>query len=228
MAAVTLSGGQGGDGEVAALSQHMPSRDLLFATTISRAPLAGRGTARVLAELKAAALSIAREDRAGQRWSKANGYAGYTSYASLDDLVWRSPDVADLVRRLDVHAAAFTRAVDLDLAGAKLELDSIWINVLQRGGAHSGHIHPNCIVSGTVYVDVPAGAGAIRFEDPRLGFMMAAPPRKSKARTHNRTFHEIAPSAGTVLLWESWLRHEVLPNRARRPRISISFNYRLG
>ncbi|MEI7573769.1 MAG: putative 2OG-Fe(II) oxygenase, partial [Phenylobacterium sp.] len=28
--------------------------------------------------------------------------------------------------------------------------------------------------------------------------------------------------------WESWLRHEVPPNQARTPRISISFNYAWG
>ena len=29
---------------------------------------------------------LAAEDAAGQAWCKANGYGGYTSYASLDDL----------------------------------------------------------------------------------------------------------------------------------------------
>ncbi|WP_459251352.1 putative 2OG-Fe(II) oxygenase [Phenylobacterium sp.] len=36
------------------------------------------------------------------------------------------------------------------------------------------------------------------------------------------------PAPGTVFLWESWLRDEVPPNRARTPRISISFNYAWG
>ena len=36
-----------------------------------------------------------------------------------------------------------------------------------------------------------------------------------------------APKAGDVLLWESWLRHEVTVNRASTSRISVSFNYRL-
>ncbi|WP_409935966.1 putative 2OG-Fe(II) oxygenase [Phenylobacterium sp.] len=36
------------------------------------------------------------------------------------------------------------------------------------------------------------------------------------------------PAPGPVFLWESWLRDEVPPNRARTPRISISFNYAWG
>ena len=205
----------------------MPATDLLFATTIYRAALAGRATPRIVGELKAAALLIAREDEAGRRWSREHGYGGYTSYSSLDDLAWRAPEFADLVQRLDLHMAAYAKEIDLDLGGRRLVPDNIWINVLEQGGSHTGHIHPNCVVSGTLYLDVPEGAGAIRFEDPRLALMMAAPPRRPRARPHNRTFHEIAPTPGTVLLWESWLRHEVLPNRARRPRISVSFNYRL-
>ena len=34
--------------------------------------------------------------------------------------------------------------------------------------------------------------------------------------------------AGTVLLWESFLRHEVPVNRSADERISVSFNYRWG
>ena len=34
--------------------------------------------------------------------------------------------------------------------------------------------------------------------------------------------------AGTLLLWESWLRHEVPINRAEGERISVSFNLVIG
>ena len=39
---------------------------------------------------------------------------------------------------------------------------------------------------------------------------------------------DVPPRAGLVLMWESWLRHEVMPNRAEDARISISFNYALA
>ena len=74
------------------------------------------------------------------------------------------------------------------------------------------------MVSGTLYLVFPKGARAIKFEDPRLGLMMAAPPRKSKARPSNQTFVSAEPAAGTLLLWESWLRHEVPLNAADSER----------
>ena len=84
------------------------------------------------------------------------------------------------------------------------------------------------MISGTTYVTMPKGASAIKFEDPRLPMMMAAPPRKAKARDENRTFVYVAPAPGDVLLWESWLRHEVPVNMAEDDRISVSFNYGWG
>ncbi len=196
----------------------------LFVTPLYRAEIGRAGGLN--AAVKATCHAIAAEDRAGQAWSAANGYRGYTSYASLDDLTWRSPVLGDLIGRIDSHVATFARSIELDLGRRRLILDSFWINVLEPGGHHTAHIHPHSVVSGTYYADVPKGAGAIRFEDPRHGFMMAAPPRKATARLANRTFVDIAPKSGTVLLWESWLRHEVPINKARRPRISLSFNYR--
>jgi uncharacterized protein (TIGR02466 family) len=132
--------------------------------------------------------------------------------------------VKALTRAIDREAKAFAKALHWDLRGRRLALDSLWINVIAPGGMHSGHIHPQSVISGTYYVAVPDGAGAIRFEDPRLPMMMAAPPLGAKAPEDRRPFVAIAPAPGTMLLWESWLRHEVPPNRAASERISISFN----
>ncbi|MCU0891090.1 MAG: TIGR02466 family protein [Sandarakinorhabdus sp.] len=169
--------------------------------------------------------SLAEDDAAGRRWCRAHHYRGYTSYASLNDLPMRDPAFATLARWLTRQASSFATAAHLDLGGRKPRLDSLWVNILKPGGGHSGHIHPHSIVSGTLYVDIPDGAGAIRFEDPRLPMFMHAPPRSADAPEAQRHFVHVAPVAGTLLLWESWLRHEVLTNGAKSERISISFNF---
>lgn len=203
----------------------MARTELLFPTKLYVAKLTERGARRLNEDLKKTCRSIARDDRAGQTWCREHGYLGYTSYASLDDLAWRAPVIGELAGHLEKHLATFTRSLDWDLRGRRLKLDSLWINVLKPGGVHTSHIHPMSVVSGTYYVDVPEGASALRFEDPRLGFMMMAPPKRLKASRDNRAFVFLDPKAGTVALWESWLRHEVPVNRSRGNRISISFNY---
>jgi len=201
----------------------MAAFDALFVTPLYRANLG----IRLNPELESASLLIAAEDRAGRRWAKAHGYKGYTSYAALDDLPLRAPAFADLVKVIDRHVGAFARQADFELGGRKLKLDSLWVNVMKKGAIHAPHIHPHAVVSGTYYVTVPPGSGAIRFEDPRLPLMMAAPTRRRTARPANRTFVDVAPKPGMLLLWESWLRHGVQESAATAPRISVSFNYRL-
>ena len=194
----------------------------LFVTRLYEADLMGQKGFDA-ADLTSAAHAIAAEDLAGQRWAKDNGYGGYTSYASLNDLIRRDSLFNDLRRLLDLHVAAFAKELFLDVG--KLKLDSLWINILRPGAAHSGHIHPGSIISGTIYLAVPKGSSAIRFEDPRLGQMMAAPKRRSDAPETDKTFVYVSPAPGALLLWESFIRHEVPANGARGERISLSFNY---
>lgn len=203
----------------------MPQIDSLFVTRFYRAALNELGNAPTPEELEDICLGIAEDDTAGQDWCEENQFPGYTSYASLADLAWRDPTFKDLVKLIDKHVAAFAKDLSFDLDGKKLKLDSIWINILPQGGTHSSHIHPHSVISGTTYVSVPAGAGALKLEDPRLPMMMAAPARTKGAPDHLRSFIYKSPAPGDILLWESWLRHEVPMNMAEEDRISISFNY---
>jgi uncharacterized protein (TIGR02466 family) len=198
----------------------------LFATPVFEASLTtDRDFENFNAELEASCRMLAEEDAAGRAWSKTHGYGGYTSYASLDDLPRRATVFGELKAKLDRHAKTFARDLSFDLGGGRLKLDSLWVNILKPGAAHSGHIHPHSVISGTVYVSTPKGASALKLEDPRLPLMMAAPPRLPDAPEEARAFVYLAPEPGTIFMWESWLRHEVPANQARTDRISISFNY---
>jgi len=191
----------------------MPVRSL-FATRLYEAEF---GDGARLADLAHSIRTLSKDDDAGRRWSAEHRYAGYTSYASLNDLPKRDPSIADLAKVLTRHAVKFAEECAFDLS-RKPRLDSLWVNLLKGGGHHAGHIHPHSIISGTLYVEVPEGAGAIRFEDPRLPLMMAAPTRPD-------TFVTVQPRRGLLLLWESWLRHEVLAGASKGERLSISFNF---
>jgi uncharacterized protein (TIGR02466 family) len=193
----------------------------LFATRLYQDVIADE---TLLGELAHSIRSLAEDDAAGKRWSRDKGYKGYTSYASLNDLPKRDPAFAELQVLLVRHAAKFAGELAFDLP-RKPKLDSLWVNLLKAGGHHAGHIHPHSILSGTLYVEVPDGSGPIRFEDPRLPQMMAAPLRRDDAAEDLRPFFTVAPGEGMLLMWESWLRHEVLPGTAKADRLSISFNF---
>ncbi len=194
----------------------------LFASLIEETPV---GDAALRESLERAIWVLSDDDVAGNAWCDAEGYPGYTSYASLDDLPERFPEFAALKKHLDKAAAKFAAALHWDMDGLKLELDALWVNILGEGGHHSGHIHPGSVISGTYYVCVPEGAGRLKFEDPRLPMMMAAPQLVDDAPEAARRFVYVQPAEGHCLLWESWLRHEVMPSAAEEARISVSFNY---
>jgi len=204
----------------------MSSVTNLFVTPLYRAKLNDLAKKKVdYEELKSTCLAIAEDDEAGQEWCEREGYPGYTSYASLDDLPWRAPIFADLEKALDKHVAAFCDALGFDLQGKKLKCNAFWINILPEGGTHGSHIHPHSVISGTTYVSMPEGTSALKLEDPRLAMMMMSPLRKKDAPQELQPFVYVKPEVGEMLLWESWLRHEVPMNMSEEERISVSFNY---
>jgi uncharacterized protein (TIGR02466 family) len=177
--------------------------------------------ARLLRECRAYAV----EDSAGIAWSATNYPGGYTSYNSLARLHRISPTFATLQKRIDVDVRKFARALDFDLAGRRLEMTDCWVNVMQRQVVHGLHLHPLASISGTYYVRTPRGCSGLKLEDPRLDRYMAAPPRRSRARRENRVWVTLPAESGRLVLFESWLRHEVMPNPTEAERVSVSFNY---
>ncbi len=198
----------------------------LFVTRLYRAKLNVLAKKKIdTDELLETCYSVAEDDEVGQEWCEANDYPGYTSYASFDDLAWRMPIFGEVQKALDKHVAAFCEELGFDLKGKKLKCNALWINILPEGGTHASHIHPHSVISGTTYVSMPEGTSALKLEDPRLPMMMTAPLVKKDAPQELQRFVYVKPEVGEVLLWESWLRHEVPMNMAEDERISVSFNY---
>jgi uncharacterized protein (TIGR02466 family) len=202
--------------------------ELLFPTLVYRAPLQARGK-RGVAALNARLLQECRQlradDAAGRRWSARHYPGGYTSYASAHRMQRLSPTFAALERAIDRHVARFARTLQFALGARTLAMTDCWVNIMGRGAVHGLHLHPLSTLSGVYYLAVPAGAPGLKFEDPRLERFMAAPPRATSARRVNRPWVTIPARPGQLVLFESWLRHEVLPHRERHARVSISFNY---
>jgi uncharacterized protein (TIGR02466 family) len=196
-----------------------------FPTRIYAAPLQRQPWQPFNQRLLAECLQLRHDDVAGLRWSAANYPGGYTSYGSASRMQQFSPTFARLEKLLARHVKKFAAALELDLEGRPLAMTDCWVNIMPRHVVHSLHLHPLATISGTYYVQTPRGAPGLKFEDPRLDRFMAAPPRKVGAGQDNQPWVLLPAAAGSLLLFESWLRHEVVPNPVDKERISISFNY---
>jgi len=197
----------------------------IFATLVYSARLRRVHGQRLNSQLLRECRQLALDDAAGRRWSARNYPGGYTSYSSASRMHQLSPTFAELERRLNRHVAAFARALEFDLGGRTLAMTDCWVNIMPRNVGHGLHLHPLSAISGTYYVKTPRRCPGLKFEDPRLERFMAAPPRLATARRANRPWIVMPAQTGDVVLFESWLRHEVPPNPVAVERISISFNY---
>lgn len=201
----------------------------LFATQIHYKKLAPKLHSWSLSDLKTEAYQIQNSDRPGQIWSKKNYKNGYTSYGSspsgFDRLHRISSTFQGLEKSIDKQVAQYIKSLDFDIKPQDLAMTHCWINIMGKNAAHSSHAHPLSVISGTFYVDVPKGASSLKFEDPRMALFMNTPVVKEKAKRPNQRLVEIHPANGYLVLFESWLKHEVPANLSSKERISISFNY---
>jgi uncharacterized protein (TIGR02466 family) len=202
----------------------MPTR-AWFPTHLYHEPLQKSGLERFNRELTDECRNIRDYDAAGRRWSEKNYPGGYTSYASLNRLHEFSSTFGALEKKLTAHVRKFARHLDMDLRGREIQMTDFWVNIMPEHATHSLHLHPLSFISGTYYVVTPPGCPGLKFEDPRLSKFMAAPPKTTNAREENKPHITYRAKAGWVLLFESWLRHEVAANRTTAERISVSFNY---
>ncbi len=164
-------------------------------------------------------------DHQGRQWSRENYPGGFTSYSSMSELFRVSSTFDKLKKHIDRHVKKYAQSLNMDLKQHPLEMTNLWVNIVPRHTYHGLHLHPLSSISGTYYVQVPEKSGMIKFEDPRLPCFMASVPRITGASLQNLRFVSIKPQAGDVLLFESWLRHEVMQNLSSGDRVSISFNY---
>jgi len=197
-----------------------------FVTQIYNKPLANPKTLRSLGnQLLEDVENLLASDEAGHDWSEKNYVSGYTSYGSVDKLHMVMPSFKKLEQALEIHLKSYLNALEFEISAKDLYLSQCWVNVMPEGAQHTAHIHPLSVISGTMYLQLPKDSSPIKFEDPRLGFFMNAPMPKLKAKLINQRFITLKPDEGDVVMFESWLRHEVPLNTTAEPRISVSFNY---
>lgn len=199
----------------------------VFESSILIKSLAAAATPKWRRELLEEIAQIQKVDTEGQVWSQKNYWGGYTSYSStsqsFDKLYRFSSTFEKLEKKIRPQALAFAKSLDWDFAPSELQISTLWVNVMPQGTTHSFHHHPLSVISGTFYIQVPKGTSGIQFEDPRAGLMMACPPRKASSLSQSHL--TVRPKAGDLVLFESWMKHQVPPNPASQDRISVSFNY---
>ena len=113
---------------------------------------------------------------------------------------------------------------------------NMWANINRSGHGNEAHSHPGAFWSGVYYVDDggidadPSLGGELEFMDPRgAGPVMYAPHLRvampgGLAAGANEM---VRPKAGRMVMFPSWVLHQVRLYRGTAERISIAFNLSL-
>lgn len=176
-------------------------------------------TAKHLSQLKWTASQMPQIDEVGVKWSKSNYIGGYTSYDSIPRVDLQFSVFETLKKKIDREVKLYAKKLGLKFDTGSLELSAMWVNVMPKNVYHAFHIHPLSVISGTFYISMGKGKAAspLRVEDPRASRFMSSPSRQMQV--------DLKPKNGDLILFESWLKHEVPPHQNNEDRISVSFNY---
>ena len=113
----------------------------------------------------------------------------------------------------------------------KLTFNAMWININGKDAYNSFHIHPDCEISGVFWIKVPENSGNISFNSPNMhsGFVESSSYNEDLCKATNvypnYTFYS---QEGVMILFPSYLYHQVMQNRSSQDRISVSFNLKLS
>lgn len=135
----------------------------------------------------------------------------------------RDPVMAPLRRVIEQVALRCAQAVDFDFSRGELAFQNMWANRNGPGDFNTQHVHPNSFLSGSYYLAVPEGSGHITFCDPVRERTIAPYPLRPGSMHHASRF-KMPVREGLLLIFPSWLPHEVPPNRSAAMRYSIAFN----
>ena len=105
-------------------------------------------------------------------------------------------------------------------------LGNMWANINYPGGYNRPHLHPNSLFSGVYWIKAPEKSGNLMLYEPRQGAQCTMPNRK-KGKVPPELWREVhyKPKEGMIIMFPSWLWHEVQPNNSNDIRISVSFNF---
>ena len=105
-----------------------------------------------------------------------------------------------------------------------------WVNINKTGDYNVTHDHPTCDLSGVLWIKAPKDCGNIVFDSP-VQFQTYREINsycddfKKENNISKSYFFE--PTEGRVLIFPSYLAHDVKKNLSQEDRISVSFNIRL-
>lgn len=132
------------------------------------------------------------------------------------------PQISNFVIYVKEKSLDFLKLNGYDHSNINLKIE-IFASEMISGDSHNRHTHPDCLLSGLMYLKVPVGSSKIIFHDPRLFRDFVQIPIAQSIPNNYGEIH-FDPFPGLFLIWQSWIPHEVPVNSNEEGRITLVFN----
>jgi uncharacterized protein (TIGR02466 family) len=145
-------------------------------------------------------------------------------------LAYMSPDNLQTLPEMKELAAVIMEESGIILDALAVKRDShyitnMWANIANPNRRHFMHMHPNCLLSGVVYIKTPKNCGPTAFASPRL-LARNLEPTYAKKNDLNADVFVMPAEKGRMVIWPSHMPHSVEQGSAdeKEERIVVAFN----
>lgn len=154
-----------------------------------------------------------------KRLGIGNGYRSENTHL-LDDILLKSLNdkIIEHINKFVIEGLNVKNTVDFKITAS-------WATKHDQNDWCQTHSHNNSLISGIVYIDTTPNSGKVIFTNSNTNlFHPSLDVEFEETNLFNAKSIEFIPEVGTVLMFPSFLRHQVTPNLSFENRYCIAFN----
>ena len=157
------------------------------------------------------------------RGNVLSNYGGWQSNPFYEKDTQLDCEISKLIKCIEGYAPTIFNILDVK-SNFHRKISNYWININNHGDCNKAHIHGGSILSGCVYIKTPDNCGNFRIINHPLNqhFNLIYTNTSNEYTYGDLTY---IPQKGKVIIFPSYLLHEVEPSKSDDNRISIAFNF---
>ena len=144
---------------------------------------------------------------------------------SLETYILNLPELQELKSQVINHINTYLYDVIKSKKNIKFKLLNSWVMQHLPKDYGPPHNHNNSLFSGVLYIKTSENCGDIRFHNKvNNNFSETIIINYEEYNIYNSSSFYFKPSDGLILLFPSYLSHEILPNLSQDLRYCLAFN----
>ena len=167
-------------------------------------------------------LELQKKDKKGNNRSNKGGW-----HSPNFDLVNPGPPINFINSFKDFLKHIIEDEFGWEYVPNKQRVVAMWAVINKKNSYNVKHNHQNCYLSSAYYIKKPENSGDITFHDPKEAKTYRFPEVK-KHTNYSAQSITIKPDEGDLLIFPSYLYHDVGTNLSDEERVVVSFNIDIG